>query len=139
MNKISGFTLIELMIVMAVIGLISAISLPFLKTYTARTERVDECKQPLHEMARAQLDFEDINGTYTIDPADLNYPGTSSRGKYTYKIEPGTTNNIRSSFLITCEKVSGVNNDEDCGNLTLDNFGRQGVVGGTKGAIACWR
>lgn len=139
MKKNLGFTLVELMIVVAIIGLLSIVSLPMIKNYTARTERVDECKKPLYEIALEQAKYRELNGTYTTNIADLNYPATSSGGKYTYTLEDGTTNSIASSFLVTCEKDATKNIDVDCGNLTLDNFGREGVDGGTKSAEACWR
>jgi len=148
MRKQSGFTLVELMIVVAIVGVLSAIALPAFQTYQVRTVRGDECKKPLYEIALELEKFHQLNGTYEAafgggNPATaINYSDTSENSNYTYKIAAGTTANFQNSFLITCEKQTS-NADTDCGDLTLDNFGREGMVNpvadSTRTAEICWR
>lgn len=153
MRKQSGFTLVELMIVVAIVGVLSAIALPAFKTYQVRTIRGDECKKPLYEIALELEKFHQLNGTYatlfgSTDPTtQINYkeysdPADTTGSNYKYVITKGTTANIQNSFVITCAKQTG-NDDEDCGDLTLDNFGREGMVnavsGSTRTAEICWR
>ncbi len=147
MKKQSGVSLVELMIVVAILGIIVSISVPYLKTYKVRTARGADCKVPLAEMAIALEKYHDRNGVYTTTIGDINFSQYSatdaSDSKYEYEIAAGTTGNINSSYVISCKKVAANNLDTDCGTLTLDNFGRKGmtdaVTGSTRSAEDCWR
>jgi type IV pilus assembly protein PilE len=149
MNRNAGFTLIELMVVIVIIGVLGAIAIPAFLAYQVRTDRTDQCKKPLYEIALELEKFHQMQGTYTTsfgnNPAtDIVYDEFSAAAdaKYQYVIEDGTTNNIQNSFLITCVKT-GDNQDTTCGDLTLDNFGREGMVSPVGGSAAtaetCWR
>lgn len=151
MKRQSGFTLIELMIVVAVIGVIAMVAIPAIQGYSIKTYRIAECKNPLYEIAIDLEKFRSVTGSYTTtigaNPVtDIVYDEFSredtTTAKYKYVITAGTTGNISNSFLITCEKQAG-NNDIDCGDLTLDNFGREDMVntptGSDRTPEACWR
>lgn len=149
MNRNAGFTLVELMIVIAIVGVLSAIAIPTFTAYQVRTDRTDQCKKPLYEIAMELEKFRQLQGSYTItlgnNPAtDILYNQLSAaeNARYQYTIAPGTTGDIQNSFLITCVKTAA-NQDTTCGNLTLDNFGREGMVDPVAGSIAtaqtCWR
>lgn len=149
MNRNAGFTLVELMIVIAIVGVLSAIAIPTFTAYQIRTDRTDQCKKPLYEIAMELEKFHQMQGTYTTsfgnNPAtDIVYNEFSAAAdaKYQYTIAAGTTGNIQNSFLITCVKTAA-NQDTTCGDLTLDSFGREGMVNPVAGSIAtaetCWR
>jgi len=146
MTKQTGFTLIELMIVVAIIGILSTIAFPAFQTYQERTHRNENCKTPLVEIATLLEEFHGLNQKYptalVTGPLAMGgnaIPYETSKGDYTYSITTGATGSLDTSFVLECEVATGV--DEDCGNLTYDNYGRKDIVGGNGNRTKeeCWR
>jgi len=136
MNKQKGFTLIELVVVLAIIGLVSAIAFPAYKSYKIRVERNDDCKSPLLEIAVLMEEYHDVNQSYPPAGAlsATSIPYDASRGDYTYNILSSSA----TSYTLQCTNNGS---DPDCGSLTYDNFGRKGAPAATNGRTAesCWR
>ena len=139
MTKQSGFTLIELMIVVAILGVLSAAVVPVFKYYQERTERATSCKQGLLQVAVEMDMYKGVNQTYP--PAGLlsgvNFPAVN--GDYTYYIDLGGSGNMATSYKLRCQPAAGV--DTDCGALTYDNFGRMDAPAAVapNNAESCWR
>ena len=137
MSKQAGFTLIELMIVVAVIGILSALSLPAYLAYKVRVDRTDNCKIPLVEIALEMEKYHAVQQTYPsaglLSATTISYDG--KRGNYTFEI---TASNAF-SYTLQCKIPTGI--DEDCGSLTYDNLGRRGAPDAQNGrdVDACWR
>ncbi len=149
MKRNAGFTLIELMVVIVIVGVLSAIAIPSFMAYQIRTDRTDQCKKPLYEIALELEKFHQMQGTYTTSFSNAPATGivydefsAATDAKYKFVIAAGTTGDIQNSFLISCVKTAA-NEDTTCGNLTLDNFGREGMVAPAAGSAAtaeiCWR
>ncbi|VAW59086.1 hypothetical protein MNBD_GAMMA08-556 [hydrothermal vent metagenome] len=154
MNKQMGFTLVELMIVVAIVGVLTTIGIISYGSFTAKSERDRGCVMILPEMARDLELYKQVNGVYPANFGQLNSVLKSSREwfatpvdstlKRTYTLVPG---NSGLSFTLSCIPTDNDGNaitkdESDCGVLTYDNFGRKGVVGELAGSAkldTCWR
>ena len=83
LNK--GFTLIEILIVVAIIGIIAAIGYPSYTSYLQKAGR-SEASALLLQVMEKQEQWYRQNLTYTTDLADLGYPATLTTESNRYAI-----------------------------------------------------
>ena len=143
-----GFTLIELMITVAVIAVLAAIAVPSYREYVLRSHRV-EGQGLLSEAAARQERWRAQNGGYstpaTANPStlakavdNLKLPGGeySENRYYKLEIEDSTTGN--GGYLLIAKRNGAQANDSKCGDFTLTATGTKGMASG--GDVAtCWR
>lgn len=119
-----GFTLIEMLVTMVIIGIIAAVAIPNY-TESVRKSKRASAKAEMAEVAqRLQQYYSEAQGaaTYTTTLTNLGYPaGTlySQAKGHTITIAAGASG-IGSSYTITATPVS---TDSTCGNLTLNHLG----------------
>ena len=130
----AGFTLIELMIAVAIIAILAAIVLPNYKNYLIKAHRTDAQAAML---SLAQYMESQYNASFSY-PAKANIPSSlmspaNVSDYYTFDFDDALTSGQK--FTITATPTSK-QKDTQCGTLTLNE---QGVKGTSTKANGCWK
>lgn len=126
-----GFTLIEMMIVVAIIAIIASVAYPSYTNYSMRARRADG-KEILMRMAAAQERyFTNMNRYATM--AELGLGTSSEKGYYTVSV---TRANGNQTYTLTATP-GGVQAADKCKNLTLTNTGAKDKSGDESNG-KCW-
>lgn len=144
MKKARGFTLIELMIVVAIIGILAAIAYPSYQDSVRKSRRGD-CAGALAGLANAMERHFTMNNRYTgaaVGGANTGAPAIYSAqcpvdgDTATYDLTISTATATTYTLLAT---RTGAQASDTCGNLTLTNTGVKGITGATgKTWQECW-
>jgi type IV pilus assembly protein PilE len=136
-NKMRGFTLIEAMIVVAILGIIVAFGYPSYRDQVMKSRRADGMGALLELADRMERHYSDV-GTYTqADGSDVTvadvFPGFSS-DYYTLSIDSQDTIGFQVSSA-----PKGSQLKDKCGTFTLNSQGVQSVSGGSLPTDECWK
>ncbi|UFH48797.1 type IV pilin protein [Pseudomonas sp. KNUC1026] len=123
-----GFTLIEMMVVVAIIGILAAIAYPAYTKYVKRTQRAAVVEQ-MGEMAQAaERYYTRNNGSY------LNFQPVADNSYYSFNFPAPTA----SAWTLTATPRPGTLMAGDtCGTFTLTNTGLR-TVSGSDSVATCW-
>lgn len=133
----AGLTLVELMIVLAIIGILSALALPSYSEYLRRGHRA-EARAGLFQAAQWLERAATANGVYPLElPAALTWQDLPDK-RYGIGFAEG---NSPARYTLVAMRRPGAQQQDRCGNYTLAQDGRQGNLQLAEGSssAACWR
>ena len=128
-----GFTLIEVMIVVAIVAILSAIAYPSYAEYVRRGHRA-EARAGLLQAAQWMERAATATGTYPLTAAFPNSLKSVPNNRYDI-----SATSDGGTFTLTAAP-KGAQTGDRCGNYTLTNTGLRGANGVTTGDIVteCW-
>lgn len=139
----AGFTLVELMVTVAIIGILAAIAYPSYTQYVLRANRAEARSMLLENAQFLERNFTTAN-RYDQDSAG-NAIGNSQLPRQTSPVNGAAKYNISfdaiASQTFTLKAVpTGSMTGDACGDFTLTNTGLQGAAGQTSGSVVadCW-
>jgi type IV pilus assembly protein PilE len=131
-DRLRGFSLIELMITVVIIGILAAIAYPSYQEQVRKSRRADgkvTLMQTAQQLERCYTRF----AAYNNGGCGVGLPVPSDEGFYTISGNVGPT-----TFVLNAAPQGPQASDAKCGTLRLTNTGVQGSQGGDADANDCW-
>jgi type IV pilus assembly protein PilE len=133
-NYTTGFTLLEVMITIGIIGILSVIAYGAYSQNVIAAKRTD-ARSSLQTISTTLEKCKSLYGSYNSANCSIANGSTqaSTEGYYDIKVESAA-----STFSLTAKPSSGSSqaNDTDCTSLILNNLGQQSGTGAD--STQCW-
>ena len=150
----AGFSLIELMVVVAIATILFALAVPSYMLYVRQSRRTEARTAVLDLAGREERFFSTNGATYSdaATPTNLGYsalPAVVGGGYYSLTVcspaancDPNANAPAAPSYYITATPVAGQSQttDAQCASFSVDSTGRQFAVdsGGADATQYCW-
>lgn len=141
-----GFSLIELMIVVAIVAVLAAIAIPQYRKQIQKSNRTT-AKSALLDLARREETYYSTNNSYTLNLTSLGYANitnntvqvpNSTNPLYTIGFSaPAASGSSATTYTATATTTGGQTGDS-CGNYSVDYLGNQQATGTATGGTTCW-
>ena len=138
MNRLRGFTLIELMIVVAIVAILATIAYPSF-IGSVRKSRRAEAFDFITKIQQAQERWRANNSSYTDKLAELNIASDKTpNGYYELTVEvPKDEKTAGSEYTITAQAIGSQAADTKCPKFSIKVTGGN-LKYGPPGSEACW-
>ncbi len=136
-SRQQGFSLIELMVAVAIVAILAAIAVPAYDGVIRKANR-SEARDELLRIAGQQEKFYTSNNRYTDNPSVLGIPADGKTPHDAYTLTVDVTGGGQ-GFLITATPVGNQTKDTTCGTLTYNNLGQKTASGTSSDPLReCW-
>src|SRR5437899_10373492 len=134
-HRMRGVTLIELMVVLAIVAILASLAVGSYRRYVLRANRTD-ATAALLRIQVAEEKFFLQNNAYTTDlsAAGLGVPSPTPNGFYNLAVAGAPA--IATSFKATATATGAQTQDTSCQTLTIDD---QGLRNSAPSTTDCWR
>ncbi|WP_460856468.1 type IV pilin protein [Rheinheimera gaetbuli] len=128
----AAFSLLEMMVAIAIIAILVSICYPSYQQYVLRTYRSEATSQ-LYLLANAQEQYIADYGLYTADFSKLGWQSPPQGSRYYYRI---TLLHDNQGYQLTASATGLQQADSDCPEFTLNHLGQRNVL--SPQYLACW-
>ncbi len=135
-TRTGGFSLIELLVVMAIAGILMVIAVPAYEQYLLSAHRTDAIKTLL-EVSNGEAEYYTDHNVYAGNLTSLGYATSSVTSENGYYAVTATSSTPQ-TFTLMATPEGGQTQDTHCGSFTLNSFGQKSVTG-TDTATQCWQ
>ena len=145
MKNNNGFTLVEIMVTIAILGVLAAIAIPNYQNSVRKANRTD-AKAALNTLTNELARFYAINRFYTTDMTNFSLPNAaeasalSENGHFRISIAAGPDGIAKNYVVSATQETSYQKKDTECVTYTMTSAGQKSAVNKAAGdsTAKCW-
>lgn len=123
MNRRNGFTLVELMVVIAIIGILAVLAIPRFLGAVDKSKAA-EFRPVLKQIYLLENTYQHELGTYSDNTTDLGFEEPGARARFSYEVASFSQTTYRAEAILRSGAIR-----THTGTATIDQDGAGGVSG----------